>query len=563
MEFIQGFSQNFVAAYVAGGIFLLLFCVDRFDEPVKTGSFVETLVPRHLATHAEYLRTFLIYYVIMWTIYTLLTLIGPSVLLLLQPETEGFTQVADISNLGDPFKKDLSKEDYPTWFPLAVVLVLAGAASSRYPFFNTIELIVRRLTHRIIGIPDGIQNLAENLNRARIDLSALSENEIEFIKTKYKAVTENDLVDITDYYNQAEKQGGVLINWIRLHFLFNIIEHKQRDLPKGFDTAILRSYDSMWMQIKSAVYDLTPKRIAESLADQDDETDFTDRDRTNRTREDVGNTLNNIHAIIAACVAQNVNHDDDLSEIMKTLRLVAPPKTTLDLSQAFITAFIIVFIFMFLIVFATPLVVNLIGFTPSDLFPLDPKKAISWATSTVFLHGAAAIVVLRYREKLGDKWQKMKIRDTVIPASQYLWVMVLGYCAATAGLGTWWFLKEAIVSGLTLPSQKEYWIPLFGMLGIATGFWVSYSLDVAEREEQVARKRLFLQAALQGFTTGLLCALLLLMMPGVDRDFIIYTGTVSGLAGFIIGLIIIIFVRQLHLKEDRVNPDQPEEEGDS
>lgn len=563
MEFIQGFSQNFVAAYVVGGIFLLLFCVDRFDEPVKTGSFVETLVPRHLATHAEYLRTFLIYYVIMWAIYTLLTLIGPSVLQLLQPDTEGFTGLTDISSQGDPFRQDLSKEDYPTWFPLAVVLVLAGAASSRYPFFNTIELIVRRLTHRIIGIPDGIQSLAESLNRARIDLSALSENEIEFIKAKYKAVTGKDLVDIKDYYDQVEKRGGVLINWIRLHFLFNIIEYKQRDLPKGFDTAILRSYDSMWMQIKSAVYDLTPKRITDSLADHTDETDYTDRDRTNRTREDVGNTLNNIHAIIAACVAQNINHDDDLSDIMRALRLVAPKKTTLDLSQAFITAFIIVFIFMFLIVIATPLVVHLIGFTPSANFPSDPKKATSWATSTVFLHGAAVIAVLRYREKLGDKWQKMKIRDTVIPASQYLWVMVLGYCAATVGLGTWWILKEAIVSGLTLPSDREYWIPLFGLLGVATGFWVSYSLDVAERVEEVAKRRLFLQAALQGLTTGCLCALILMMMPGVDSDFIVYTGTVSGLAGFIIGLIVIIFVRQLYLKEDRADPDQTHEEGDS
>lgn len=563
MEFIQGFSHNFIAAYVAGGIFLLLFCVDRFDEPAKKGSFVDTLVPRHLATHAEYLRTFLIYYAIMWAIYTLLTLIGPSVMELLQPETEGFTKLTEISPNENPFKDNLNKEDYPTWFPLAVVLVLAGAASSRYPFFNMIELIVRRLTHRIIGIPDGIQNLAESLNRARIDLSALSKNEVEFIKSKYSAVTGEDLGDIEDYYNQAEIQGGVLINWIRLQFLYNVIENKQRDLPRGFDTAILRSYDSMWMQTKSAVHELTPKRISESLADNTDETDFTDRDRTNRTREDVDNTLHDIHAIIAACVAQNVNHEDDLSEIMKALRLVTPPKRNLDFSQAFISAFVIVFIFMFLVVFATPLIIEFIGFTPSPLFPLDHNKATSWATSTVFLHGASAIAVLSYRNKLGEKWLKMRIRDTSIPASQYLWVMIRAYCAATIGLGIWWFMKEAIVSGVTLPSEEEYWIPMFGLLGIATGFWVSYSLDVAEREDLVSRKRLALQAALQGLSTGLLCSLLLIMIPGVDRDFTIYTGTVSGLAGFMIGLIIIVFVRQLHLKEGRSDSNQAHAPGNS
>jgi len=76
---------------------------------------------------------------------------------LLQPDTEGFIQLSDIGIQGDPFKQDLNKEDDLTWFPLAVVLVLAGAASSRYPFFDTIELIARRLTQRIIGISEGPQ----------------------------------------------------------------------------------------------------------------------------------------------------------------------------------------------------------------------------------------------------------------------------------------------------------------------------------------------------------------------------------------------------------------------
>jgi hypothetical protein len=557
MEFIQGFSNNFIIAYVAGGIFLLLFCVDRFDEPVKKGSFVETLVPRHLATHSEYLRTFLIYYVIMWAIYTLLTLIGPSFMQLFQPDTQGFTRLDDLNAMKDPFKSEIDREDYPTWFPLAVVLVLAGAASSRYPFFNTVELIVRRLTHRIIGIPDGIQHLAENLNRAQINLAALSESEAAFIKSKYHSVTGEVLDDINNYYEHAGKKGIVLINWIRLNFLFNIIENKQRELPRGFDTAILRSYDSMWMQVKSAIYDLTPRRVTDSLVEHTEDTDYTDRERTNRTREDVDNSLHSIHAIIAACVAQSVNHEDDLARIMKALRLTTPPKTHLDFSQAFVAAFVVVFAFVFLVVFATPLIIDYLVDDPSGSFPRDKGDAFSWATSTIFLHGAAAVSALRYRQKLGKRWQKMRIRSASVPATQYVWVMALAYVAATIGLGLWWFVQQAIVSGLALPTEKEGWIPLFGVLGIATGFWVSYSLDVAEREETISRGRMVLQAVYQGATTGLISSILLSMLPAVELDFLIYTSTVAALAGFLIGLIVIVFVRVLYLKEDEQDAQNP------
>ena len=561
MEFIQGFSHSFIFAYIAGGIFLLLFCVDRFDQPVKNGSFVETLVPRHLTTHSEYLRTFLIYYVIMLVIYTLLTLAGPSILHLLEPDTEGFTKLATFNGSSDPFKADLNRDQYPTWFPLAVVLVLAGAASSRYPIFNTIELIVRQLTHRIIGIPDGIQNLAESLSRARIDVAALNENEIEFIKTKYKAVTTKDLNDINNYYKELEKQGGVLVKWIRLQFLFNIIEHKQRDLPECFDTAILRSYKSMWDQIKSATYDLTTKKISDSIVADKDDIDVINWERVNRTREEVDITLHDLHAIIAACMAQNASNKDDLINIFKALKLVSRPEKKLDFSQAFIVAFFIVFIFIFLVVFLTPSMILFFGFEPSQYMPNDHKQATSWATSMVFLHGAAAIAVLRYRMKLGKKWQRMRIRTAEIPAAQYLWSMVLAYFSATLGLAAWWLLKKIIVTGFTWPSQDEYWIPLFGFLGIATGFWVSYSLDVAEREEKITKLRLLLQALLQSITTGLLCFLLVAMIPNLGLDFEIYTGSLAALAGMIIGFIIIVFVRQLHLQKEKCEPNSPSVNG--
>ena len=43
----------------------------------------------------------------------------------------------------------------------------------------------------------------------------------------------------------------------------------------------------------------------------------------------------------------------------------------------------------------------------------------------------------------------------------------------------------------------------------------------------------------------------MVMVPDMSPDFEIYTGTLAALSGLIIGLIIILFVRQLYLKENQ------------
>ena len=51
---------------------------------------------------------------------------------------------------------------------------------------------------------------------------------------------------------------------------------------------------------------------------------------------------------------------------------------------------------------------------------------------------------------------------------------------------------------------------------------------------------------MQGVVTGVLCYLLMVMLPDlqVEADFEVYAGVVAALAGLIIGLIIIVFVRK-------------------
>jgi len=561
MDFIDEYSRAFLLAYAAGIVFLLLFCVERFDQPArKPGSFVDNLVPRHLATHTEFLRAFLIYYFIMWSIYTLVTLAGPQVMQGFAGDTAGFAPEAmvDSGSVEDSFSVRVGGGEDPVWFPLAVVMLLAGV-STRYPVFNSVELIVRRLTHRIIGIPDGIQKLAESLNRARIDLGALVESEQEFIREKYKVATGQELSSISDYYKNLERHRIAQINWIRLKFLFNIIENRRRDLPEAFDANVLAHYPSMWTQIKSSIYELSDDRISEFLGINYDKADEIDKNRFDHLEEKINNTLSDLHAIIAACIAHSTGRNTDLTEVMRALKLMSTPEKRQDLSNAFIAAFFVVFVFIFIIVFATPAVLKLMNYTPTELFPSDNMAAFQWATSSVFLHGAAAFAAWRYREGRQKSWKPMNIRAASIPAAQYLTVMFLAFLAATIGLGLWWFLKELFtgVQPLSMPSNEEFWIPLFGLIGAATGFWVCYSLDVAEREEHVSMGRMLIQAAMQGMTTGGLCFILMTTLPGerITLGFELYAGIVAGLLGLIIGFIIILFVRQLYQQSAKESPE--------
>ena len=84
------FGLDFVIAYVGGVIILIVICYERFGQPVaKKESFVSTLLPAHLATKQDYLKSFLIYLFIMLTFYTVLSVVGPKIYQAFQIEKSG------------------------------------------------------------------------------------------------------------------------------------------------------------------------------------------------------------------------------------------------------------------------------------------------------------------------------------------------------------------------------------------------------------------------------------------------------------------------------------------
>src|SRR5690606_24195735 len=80
MQFAIGsliLDTDFLVAYGCGLIILILFCMERFNQPTSAdGSFVETLVPRAVSNGHRYIQTFVIYAAIMVIVYTGLSIVG-------------------------------------------------------------------------------------------------------------------------------------------------------------------------------------------------------------------------------------------------------------------------------------------------------------------------------------------------------------------------------------------------------------------------------------------------------------------------------------------------------
>src|SRR3546814_8924631 len=62
-------NTEFFIAYLGGFVILVLFCIERFNEPTNTGgSFVEALVPRAVSNGFQYIQTFVIYVAILFVV---------------------------------------------------------------------------------------------------------------------------------------------------------------------------------------------------------------------------------------------------------------------------------------------------------------------------------------------------------------------------------------------------------------------------------------------------------------------------------------------------------------
>lgn len=565
------FNTEYQLTFVGGLAFLFFYCYDSFNKPVKTGdSFVTTLAPRQLASNQDYLKAFLVYFFLMALIYSFLSVFFPHILQAVEfaglgdisvgfaatPEHEGGAE-----GLTEAFSFTSPEATYAAaWMPMAIAMILTGI-STNYQWLNKIELSVRSATHRIIGIPDGIEKLAQRIQESLLDVDALDPADSTFIREKFKLITGKELPNIETYYDDVIT-ADPLRRWIRLQFLFDRIENKKHLISSAVNVHVFEHYDFILNRIRLAALELSNlERVKPVLEPVDLGQGQHITERQVATTRKIDEALHDIHAILAASIFQHNNDPAEVTAAFKALGLSTTSIRKDNIINGVIAAIFMLFFLVIVIVLLTPPIAAMLNITTSAAFPQDATDALIWASSAISLHGASALIAWSYQNKRinARRWRPMNIGKFQVPALQYSFACFVTYLAGSIALLFWWWAKQLFSGETLILTQNELWIPIFGVLGMVTGFWVLYTIDVAQRQD-LTKWRLFMQPVLHGLTTGLAGYFLmtLFLSQNPDLAFSIYVGIVTALQGGLIGTIVTLFSRHQFTRGHQEEEPEPE-----
>src|SRR3546814_8467497 len=143
-------NADFLVAYGCGLVILILFCMERFNQPTAAdGSFIETLVPRAVSNGYRYIQSFVIYVAIMVVVYTGLSIVGPHVFAAsgLDGSTAG---IAESDALVGSAQEALESQELPVpaWVTLAILMILTGGAT-HFRSLNPVEFRSEEHTYEL------------------------------------------------------------------------------------------------------------------------------------------------------------------------------------------------------------------------------------------------------------------------------------------------------------------------------------------------------------------------------------------------------------------------------
>lgn len=527
-------DAEFLVAYGCGLVALILFCMERFNQPTTAdGSFVETLVPRAVSNGHRYIQTFVIYVAIMVVVYTGLSIVGPHVFVAfgLDGSTAG---IPNSDQFAASAREALEAQGLPVpaWVPLAILVILTGGAT-HFRALNQVELFARRLTHRLIGIPQNVESLAANIRDRRIDLKHLSASERDALLALYANVTGTRCESLHEV-DEATTANEVLRRWLRLCFLHDLLESK--GLPGNFGSAVRRGYGHVWDTIDRAIVEVKsrPLRLLTAKPHALEKADLEVRAGMIDT---IDEALHNLHALIAVGFCPLLHDATKLRQISDALRLSDHQVQDDSLINRVLLSVIGLFFGVLTLTF----------FSQGDAL-----TALSWATGAFMLHSAAAVSAVRiYRRRLHDgTWIPLVVAHLQIPVKQYLRIALRGYVAGTLALVLWYLVYAMMAhGGLPVVSAQLIWIPAYGAVAAVTAFWIAYDLDVVAAESSSLPRRI-LQVLLQTITTALVAAFVTLsLQSGRPGDLVIRTQLVidvaqtTAVAAAILGCIAVFLAR--------------------
>jgi hypothetical protein len=162
-------------AFALGTIILLVSSFEKFDKPYPGNKYLTELLPSSLTPGSSYIKAFLIYFTIIVGFYAAACVFSSTAtglwdVVLGEGAGKKFTgEPASPPVAAKPATSDpKTPPSAPAEIPLVIALLMVGLFP-KYKQFGEIEAPLRRFAHRLIGIPQGLEEQA-----AEITVTALA-----------------------------------------------------------------------------------------------------------------------------------------------------------------------------------------------------------------------------------------------------------------------------------------------------------------------------------------------------------------------------------------------------
>lgn len=510
------FEGTYLYAFLTGLFFILLFAWDRLNQRLESDHaksrqtrFVEMLSPSKLLRSAMYLRGWAVYSALLSIFFFLICSVGePVFTVLLRPYFQeiGFHDLDPASPI----------------VPLVVSLIITGVLP-QFPLLNRLEEHARRLTHRLVGIPDSFNDLTDALFEATLEDSpmdgdaqrrgekalrvarevlgdrldeeritaALTKIEalewigegqswpgrkvtVQFksisdeIRDRVQAVTE----DIDDLIARAVRQGG------RRGEAQGMGQISPQDLR-----ALANRWEAVLTRLQCAADDVCAMMAI-----------YAENARKLPRRSQAGagglGVLAARHNALRQWI-QNARRGRDISQNQFAILL---------------QNLVIVAVTLFLVGFAG----SVLGYlsypgVEGDWLTRAPETAFLWLIGTIILYGPAAMVgwAMRLRRVDNGDWRYFSDTQAVFPWPQYLLYFAFCYVTAAASMGFFFFADayfraadETIMMQRFL--QEAQWRPTiaYAFMGAAYATAMAFFFDLRDRHHNTRPNMLRVSAGL-------------------------------------------------------------------
>lgn len=515
------FTYDYLMALAAGAAVILFFAYRQLNHPsydldAEQRRLFAALVPADLGGGPAFFRAYAFYVLTLLT-----TFLAFSVFLPLIPS--GF-EMFGLEKAGfDPKQAEFNEASLPLFVSLAMI----GLGPS-VPILQSVEETFRRMSHRLVGIPGNILDIAQRIRATPVDAGKATTEE------KLALAQARDLThhaEVATDLNQEEIADLVSRLLLAKVWLFSFT-FTNRWPPRSVRNRFAHFFDTLHEDIEDtlrvvadanhATREFLEKHSGGARPDGDDENDV--RAVAERflvaqwleARRRAGNAWIGTSTVIALYAINAPSAEGAVSPLLRDVIMTAresQPRPVLDIiANSILLAFGLVFV----VALAGSYLGLFAGGASEELTWSPIWTAITYAVSALFVYAPSSLVawLARSRRVRRISWIPAALSLARFPTIQYLGVFVYSYVAALGSLCFYSVLIRYLAAADKSVVFAEFFLTdavvgviAWSLLGALQGCCLCLWLDVTELKGKIGVGRALYLAGGQAIGFGLVAVI--------------------------------------------------------